>query len=103
MDSIVAFFGSAVTPPNKIKLTIMGPRVVPNEFMPPAKLRRCEPVSGFPRAITKGCAEVCCNENPNATINNAPKIKGNEPIFTAGIMANAPATEINKPNTIPFL
>ena len=56
------------THPNKKKLIISGPSVVPNELTPPAKFNLCEPVDGSPSYTAKGCAAVCCNENPNATI-----------------------------------
>ena len=66
------------------KLTISGPIVVPKLLIPPAIVNRCEPVETGPSAIAKGFATVCCNENPNATINNPESIKGNDPVFAAG-------------------
>ena len=83
--------------PNKKKLTINGPIVVPILFKLPPKFKRCEPVAGSPNNIAKGCAAVCCNEKPNATTKNAAKIAGNEFALAAGIISNAPTTEIHKP------
>ena len=81
----------------------MGPKVVPKELIPPVKFKRWAPDSLGPRATTKGLAQVCCNEKPRATIKNAESIKLKDPLFTAGIIANAPTTDNNKPITIPFL
>ena len=100
---------SALTPapsctlPNSKKLTASGPMVVPNEFTPPAMFSRCEPESAPPKAMANGWAEVCCNENPEATTKNAPKISPNEPLLTAGIMHNAPTMEMTSPRIMPFL
>ena len=57
------------------KLTISGPIVVPKLLIPPAKVKRCEPVFIGPNAIAKGLATVCCNENPKATIINQITLK----------------------------
>ena len=83
--------------PNKKKLTIMGPRVVPKEFIPPAKFNLCEPVAGSPKAIANGWAAVCCKEKPSATIKNETSINGNEFALAEGIMANAPTMEMPNP------
>ena len=85
------------TDPNKKKLTIMGPSVVPSELMPPAKFNLCEPVEGSPNVMANGCADVCCRENPNATIKNDPKIAGKELALAEGIINKAPTTEMPKP------
>ena len=61
--------------PKIMSAITIGPMVVPKELIPPAKLRRWEPVSGSPKAIAKGLAAVCCKENPKPTINNANKTK----------------------------
>ena len=60
--------------PKRAKDTTIGPIVVPNEFIPPAKFNRLEAVCGSPKEAAKGCADVCCKENPKATINKAPRI-----------------------------
>src|ERR1700759_1460221 len=72
---------AALGVPNKKKLTMIGPSVVPKELTPPAKFKRCEPVDGSPRKIAKGCAAVCCSEKPNATIKKDTRISGNELAF----------------------
>ena len=59
--------------PNKISAITIGPIAVPNEFTPPAKFKRLDPLSGSPNDIANGFAAVCCNENPSATMKNAPK------------------------------
>ena len=53
---------------------MIGPTVVPNELIPPAKLKRCAPCAGLPRAIANGFAHVYCNENPKPMIKNEIKI-----------------------------
>ena len=58
--------------PNKIRATTIGPIAVPNELTPPAKFKRLDPFSGSPKEIANGLAAVCCNENPSATMKNAP-------------------------------
>ena len=83
--------------PKRKKLTMIGPNVVPKELIPPARFNRCEPVAGSPRDIAKGCAAVCCRENPSATIKNDTRISGNELALAEGIMANAPIIEMPSP------
>ncbi len=73
-----------VAEPNMAKLTIKGPIVVPRLFIPPAIVRRCDPVVMGPRAIANGFATVCCSENPSATMNKPDNIRGNDPVFAAG-------------------
>src|SRR5574343_273930 len=85
VTSVLAF----PTDPNKKKLTIMGPSVVPSEFTPPARFKRCDPVEGSPSTIAKGCAEVCCREKPNATMKKEPRIAGKEFALAEGIISNA--------------
>ena len=86
--------------PNNIKLTKIGPMVVPNELILPAKFKRCEPLEGSPMFNTKGLAEVCCNEKPKAIIKNAINIKAKEPELMAGIIVNAPMIERKRPYRI---
>src|SRR5579871_2651952 len=93
----VTFAFPLVGVPNKKKLTMIGPNVVPNEFTPPARFNLCEPVEGSPREIAKGCAAVCCNEKPSAIIKNETRMKVKEFAFADGIIANAPTTEIARP------
>ena len=57
--------------PKIISAITIGPIVVPKEFTPPARLRRCDPLFSSPNEITKGFAAVCCNENPRPTIKRA--------------------------------
>ena len=85
------------TEPNKANPTTIGPMVVPNELTAPPKVIRVFPVAGSPNVMAKGWAAVCCNENPNATINKLTKIPENPPKLTAAIMANEPKNENNKP------
>jgi hypothetical protein len=80
--------------PNKKKLTIMGPRVVPKEFIPPAKFNLCEPVAVSPKAIANGWAAVCCKENQAQRLKNETSIKGNELALAEGIIANAPLPKL---------
>jgi len=89
--------------PNNTTLTTMGPNKAPILLTLPAKFKRLEPVSGGPKATTKGLAAVCCNEKPIAITKKAVNINPNEPEFTAGTMPNAPIAEMNKPAMIPFL
>ncbi len=77
--------------------------VVPNELMPPPRLTLLVPVAGSPRDMANGCAAVCCNENPNATINNPTSIPSNVLAFTAMIMAAAPRAENSRPKMMLFL
>ncbi len=83
--------------------------MVPKELIPPAKFNLCEPVSGSPNATANGLAAVCCNENPNATMNNAPKINAKaeespaSAPLTASIIAPAPKADKINPFTIPLL
>ena len=58
--------------PNIISATTIGPIVVPKEFIPPARFSLCDALAGSPNEIANGWAAVCCKENPNPTINNAP-------------------------------
>ncbi|MNE04628.1 hypothetical protein D3C80_971650 [compost metagenome] len=66
------------------KLTINGPIVVPKLLIPPASVKRCEPVLIGPKAIASGFATVCCSENPSPTIKSPDNIKANDPVFAAG-------------------
>src|SRR3970040_1640316 len=51
----------AITPNNAIETTI-GPIVVPNELIPPARFNLLDAECGSPSEAAKGCADVCCNE-----------------------------------------
>ena len=93
----------AAADPNKASATTIGPIEVPNELIPPPKLTRLVPVDGSPNAMAKGCAAVCCNENPSATINRPTNIPVKVLAFTAMIIAAAPMAENSKPYTILFL
>ncbi|MNI68721.1 hypothetical protein D3C73_1244300 [compost metagenome] len=64
--------------PKMAKLTISGPMVVPKLLIPPASVKRCEPVLMGPKAIASGLATVCCKEKPKATINKPESINGKE-------------------------
>ena len=75
----------------------MGPIEVPNELIPPARFTRLAPVEGSPNAMAKGCAAVCCKENPKATINKPTNMPVKVFAFTAIIMAAAPIAENSKP------
>ena len=70
--------------PKMAKLTISGPIVVPKLFIPPAKVRRCEPVVMGPKAIARGLATVNYKKKPKPTIKRPASIKGKEPVFAAG-------------------
>ena len=70
---LIILFVVLITP-NKISATTIGPIAVPNELTPPAKFNRCAPFSLGPKAMAKGFAAVCCNENPKPTTNKAPNI-----------------------------
>jgi hypothetical protein len=58
-DSLSA--SPAMAFPNNNTLTKMGPIVVPNELILPAKFKRCEPVAGFPKFKINGLADVFFN------------------------------------------
>ena len=95
---IFSILGSVfIIPPNSIKLNKIGPIVVPNELIPPAKFNRWEPVSGLPSDMVKGFADVCCRQNPIAKINNDSSIKLKDPVLIAGIINVDPITDINRP------
>ena len=64
----------AAADPNKASATTIGPMDVPNELIPPARFTRLAPVLSSPSAIANGCAAVCCNEKPSATVNNPDNI-----------------------------
>ena len=83
-DSILASVLEAVAEPKIAKATINGPIVVPRLLIPPAIVKRCDPVSVGPTSIASGFATICCKENPNPNINNPVIINGNEPKFAAG-------------------
>ena len=61
--------------PKIISAITIGPIVVPNEFTPPARFSRCDPLLTSPNEITKGFAAVCCNEKPKPTMNSASRTK----------------------------
>lgn len=54
--SILALVLAFALEPKMAKLTISGPIVVPKLFIPPAKVRRCEPVVIGYKAIARGLA-----------------------------------------------
>ena len=88
---------------NNAKATNNGPIIVPKELIPPPRFTLLVPVAGSPSEIANGCAAVCCNEKPNATMNNPTSIPANVFALTAMIIAAAPNAENNKPYTILFL
>ena len=77
--------------------------VVPKEFTPPAKVKRCAPVSALPILIAKGFATICCTENPKPTINKADKKNTKLAFIAAGTNRKAPIAEITKPKERVFL
>src|SRR5690606_3031693 len=82
--SMLASVLEPVAEPKIAKVTINGPIVVPKLLIPPAKVNLCEPVCTGPIAIAKGFATVCCNENPNPTINKPDSISGKDSVLAAG-------------------
>ena len=94
-----AIFSSVIAAvlPNKASATTNGPIEVPNEFTPPPRFTRLVPVAGSPRVMAKGCAAVCCNQKPSATMNKPINIPAKLFALTATIMAAAPKAENKRP------
>ena len=81
---MLASVSPAEADPKMAKPTNKGPIVVPKLLIPPAKVKRCEPLFNEPKAMASGLATVCCKEKPRATINKPDNINGKEPLFAAG-------------------
>jgi hypothetical protein len=66
--------------------------VVPRLLIPPAVVKRCDPVVNGPKAIASGFATVV-KENPKATMNNPDNINGKKPYYLPQ-KSNVPVAEI---------
>ncbi len=93
----ISGLASPLALPNMAKLSKSGPNVVPKLLMPPAKLKRCEPVSGVPKRMVSGLATVCCKLKPIPTTIKPARSKANEPLLAAGMKSKVPKADTHKP------